>query len=185
MTLTPALSQREREAENSLSPRERVAEGRVRVPSEPRDGLAMIPGHHHSATPPEFACQDEAPIRDSIREALSDRVGSAPGVLGFEIAIDERGWQPMPNEAISVTGNEAIVSIADRSHSSGSKRSRPSNPERSHRADRGSNPFAGPRTKPLLGRGTKPLDARPRSGKMNGFAGPQSFGKDRPRPWTC
>jgi hypothetical protein len=44
--LTPALSQREREAEIPLSPRERAAEGRVRVPSAPRDGLAMTLGHH-------------------------------------------------------------------------------------------------------------------------------------------
>jgi hypothetical protein len=39
MTLTPALSQGERELENSLSPWERVS-------SDEQDGLAMIPGHH-------------------------------------------------------------------------------------------------------------------------------------------
>jgi hypothetical protein len=45
MPLTPALTRGEREPENALSPRERVAEGRVRVPSDQRDGLAMTPGH--------------------------------------------------------------------------------------------------------------------------------------------
>src|SRR4051794_9993779 len=47
LTLTPALSRGEREAGIPLSPRERVAGGRVRVPSGPRDGRAINPGHHH------------------------------------------------------------------------------------------------------------------------------------------